>query len=100
MKIYIQYIIMAAVAIAFNYTALSGLGQPIVPIHHREFLTNWFTGNTTDWIGFAIFNAMLVIWLIKIITKKSFLHNEVGSNNWNYIFFAAAVGAVLLIYLL
>jgi len=95
---YIQYLVLLAVLVAFDWAALSGIGAPTVELHRREFLSNWFTGSILDWISFVVFNAVCIGYAIVLAKDKSVLWNEVGGNKWNYIFFGGLIGTVLLIY--
>jgi len=98
-KYFLHYAIAIAVLVVFNYYTLSALGQPVLPEHLREAMGNWFTGSALDWAGYAIFNAILVTWMVICIRNKSVFYNEVGSNTWNYIFAGCMAASVLLIYL-
>ena len=77
---FIQYIILAAVAVAFNWFTLSGLGAAPVAEYRAETIGQFFTGSVLDWAGFAGFNGLLLAYVITLVRGKSVDFNEVGSS--------------------
>ena len=94
----IQYIILAAVAVAFNWFTLSGLGAAPVAEYRAETIGQFFTGSGWDWAGFAGFNGLLLAYVITLVKGKSVDFNEVGSSGKNLIYAGLLAVAVLLIY--
>lgn len=94
----IQYIILAAVAVAFNWFTLSGLGAAPVPEHRAETIGQFFTGSGLDWAGFAGFNGLLLAYVVTLVKGKSVDYNEVGSSGKNIIYAGLLAIAVFIIY--
>jgi hypothetical protein len=98
MKKAITIIIVAAILIVVDYFALSGLSQPLVEAHRREFLADWFTGSIADWIGLSGFNVLLLIFAYSSVTEPDF-YEEVGSNAKTIgFFFVLPIAFIALIY--
>lgn len=99
MKKIITYIILLAILIAVDYSALSGLGAPAVAAHRREFMSQFFTGNAGDWIGLILFHLNLLVFAWGV-TKEPEFYEEVGSSFWGVvIFFALPIIWIALIYI-
>jgi len=98
MKI-IQYLILAAVLFAFDYYCLSGLNAPVVELHRKENMGDWFSGSVLDWLSFALVNGALILYAFLLFKDISNLANPVGGNKWNYIFVTALAFALLLLYI-
>ena len=94
----IQYIILAAVAVAFNWFTLSGLGAAPVAEYRAETIGQFFTGSVLDWAGFAGFNGLLLAYVITLVKGKSVDFNEVGSSGKNLIYAGLLLLSVLLVY--
>lgn len=89
-------VVMVVVLTVLDAFLLSNLGQPVLPEHRREFLTQMFTGTGGDWVFFVIYNALTVamgsgMWGVWQLTE------EENSTKWGPIWVACLLICLLLI---
>lgn len=95
---FIQFAILAAVAIAFNWATLSGIGAAPVETYWAETITQFFTGSVVDWIGWSAFNVLLLVYVVTLVRGKSVDFNEVGSSGKNVDYALLLAASVAVIY--
>lgn len=72
MKNYLSLAILVIIAGVLDYFCLSNLGQPVLPSHRIESLTQAFNGGLFDWVGLVAFNVTVIVTGFFLAVEKDF----------------------------